>query len=71
MDQDAEDAWREEIARRLQEIDSETAKLVPWDEARRRLRMIDNDPTAAPQDSQIFQNISLKSIRVSSGYCVM
>ncbi len=36
VDEDAEQAWREEIRRRLQEIDSGAA-LVPWDEARRRL----------------------------------
>jgi putative addiction module component (TIGR02574 family) len=35
VDQGAEEAWREEIERRLQEIDSGTATLVPWDEARR------------------------------------
>jgi putative addiction module component (TIGR02574 family) len=37
VDEDAEEAWRQEIRRRLEEIDSGTAKLVPWDEARRCL----------------------------------
>jgi putative addiction module component (TIGR02574 family) len=37
VDEDAEAAWREEIRRRLLEIDSGTTKLVPWDEARHRL----------------------------------
>jgi putative addiction module component (TIGR02574 family) len=37
VDEDAEEAWRGEIQRRLREIDSGTAKLVQWDEARRRL----------------------------------
>ncbi len=37
VDQDSEEAWRVEIRQRLQEIDSGTVKLVPWDEARRRL----------------------------------
>jgi putative addiction module component (TIGR02574 family) len=37
VDEDAEEAWRVEIQRRLLEIDSGTAKLVQWDEARRRL----------------------------------
>jgi putative addiction module component (TIGR02574 family) len=37
LDEDAEEAWRQEIRNRLQEIDSGTAKMVPWDEARRRL----------------------------------
>ena len=35
--EDAEEAWREEIRRRLQEIDSGAVKLIPWAEARRRL----------------------------------
>jgi putative addiction module component (TIGR02574 family) len=37
VDENAEEAWREEIGRRLQEIDSGAAKLLQWDEARRRL----------------------------------
>jgi putative addiction module component (TIGR02574 family) len=37
VDEDAEEAWREEIRRRLQEIDRGTVKLIPWAEARRRL----------------------------------
>jgi putative addiction module component (TIGR02574 family) len=37
VDEDAEEAWRQEIYRRLQEIDSGATKLVQWDEARRRL----------------------------------
>ncbi|HTC33693.1 MAG TPA: addiction module protein [Bryobacteraceae bacterium] len=37
VDEGVEEAWRVEIQRRLAEIDSGAAKLVPWDEARRRL----------------------------------
>lgn len=37
VDEDAEEAWCEEIQRRLKEIDSGAVNLVPWDEARRRL----------------------------------
>lgn len=37
VDEGAEQAWREEIIRRLREIDNGIAKLIPWDEARRRL----------------------------------
>ena len=37
VDEHAEDAWRAEILRRLQEIDSGAAQLIPWEEARRRL----------------------------------
>jgi putative addiction module component (TIGR02574 family) len=36
-DADAEERWREEIVRRLDEIDSGAAEMVPWDESRRRL----------------------------------
>ncbi|MGA2146709.1 MAG: addiction module protein [Bryobacteraceae bacterium] len=38
VDAAAEEAWAEEIHRRLQQIDSGVVTLVPWDEARRRLR---------------------------------
>jgi putative addiction module component (TIGR02574 family) len=37
VDEDAEEAWREEIRRRLQQIDSGAVKLIPWAGARRRL----------------------------------
>jgi putative addiction module component (TIGR02574 family) len=37
VDDNAEEAWREEIFRRLQQIDSGAAKLIPWDGAQRRL----------------------------------
>ena len=36
-DEDAEAAWAEEIARRVQAIDSGRTKLIPWAEARRRI----------------------------------
>jgi putative addiction module component (TIGR02574 family) len=38
VDSAAEGAWREEIYRRLQQIDSEAVRLIPWEDARRRLR---------------------------------
>jgi putative addiction module component (TIGR02574 family) len=37
VDNDAEEAWREEIHRRLQEIDCGAVKLIPWEDAERRL----------------------------------
>jgi putative addiction module component (TIGR02574 family) len=37
VDEDAEDAWRQEIRRRLQEIDSGAVKLIPWVDIRREL----------------------------------
>jgi len=38
IDDDAEEAWREEIYRRLQQIDGGAVHLTPWEDARRRLR---------------------------------
>ena len=38
VDAAAEEAWREEIYRRLQQIDSGAVHLIPWEDARRRLR---------------------------------
>jgi len=37
-DYGAEDAWREEIHCRLQQIDAGAGQLIAWDDARRRLR---------------------------------
>jgi putative addiction module component (TIGR02574 family) len=33
----AEQAWSEEIAHRIQDLDSGKAKTVPWEEVRRRI----------------------------------
>ncbi|MGB7758299.1 MAG: addiction module protein [Bryobacteraceae bacterium] len=38
VDAAAEESWREEIYRRLQQIDSGAVPLIPWEDARRRLR---------------------------------
>jgi putative addiction module component (TIGR02574 family) len=38
VDANAEEAWRDEIYRRLQEIDSGAVQLIPWHDAQRRLR---------------------------------
>ena len=38
VDEGAEENWREEIARRLQQIDSGAVHLISWKTARRRLR---------------------------------
>lgn len=38
IDEGAEEAWRDEIYRRLQQIDSGAVQLIPWEDARRRLR---------------------------------
>lgn len=36
-DADSQQAWGNEIARRLEELNSASVKLVPWAEVRRRL----------------------------------
>jgi len=42
VDASAEDAWDEEIARRIEELDSGKVKPVPWAEARRQISAIHN-----------------------------
>ena len=37
VDEDVEQAWALEIARRLEEVQSGSVKAVPWAEARRRI----------------------------------
>ena len=37
IDEDAEAAWAEEITRRVHELDSGKAKLIPWSKARRMI----------------------------------
>jgi putative addiction module component (TIGR02574 family) len=43
VDEGAEEAWREEIQRRLAEIDTKTVSLVSWTEARSRLMATRSD----------------------------
>jgi len=38
VDANAAEAWRDEIYRRLQEIDRGAAQLIPWQDVQRRLR---------------------------------
>jgi putative addiction module component (TIGR02574 family) len=37
VDADAEDAWRQEIKRRISDVDSGKIAAIPWSEARSRL----------------------------------
>jgi putative addiction module component (TIGR02574 family) len=37
VDEGAEEAWKEEITRRLDDIDKGKVKLIPWATVRRRL----------------------------------
>ena len=44
VDEGAEEAWRQEVYRRLLEIDSGAVALIPWEEAKRRLwRFLESD----------------------------
>jgi putative addiction module component (TIGR02574 family) len=38
IDEGAEEAWRREIEARLEQIDTGAVKLIPWRDARERLR---------------------------------
>ena len=42
VDADAELAWQQEISGRLEEVESGTAKTIPWDEVRRKGRALLN-----------------------------
>lgn len=42
VDSDAELAWQEEIARRLEEIESGRVKTVPWETVQRKGRILLN-----------------------------
>ncbi len=37
-DTDVEQAWQEEIQKRLQQIERDEVKTIPWEEVQRRLR---------------------------------
>ena len=37
-DEAVEEAWAQEIERRIREVESGAVKMIPWSEARRRLR---------------------------------
>ena len=38
IDDHTQEAWRDEIRLRLQQIDNGSVRLIPWDDARRTLR---------------------------------
>ena len=42
LDASAEEEWNEEIARRVQELDSGKVKPIPWADARRQISAILN-----------------------------
>ena len=41
VDDDAEQAWSDEIQRRIDDIDTGRVQLIPWSEVRRRMRGAD------------------------------
>jgi putative addiction module component (TIGR02574 family) len=43
VDASAEEEWGQEIARRIQELDSGSVKAIPWTEAKRRISAMLND----------------------------
>jgi putative addiction module component (TIGR02574 family) len=45
VDEDAEEAWSAEIARRVKDLESGKVKAVPWSEARRQILGISREPT--------------------------
>ncbi len=38
IDEDIESAWRDEVGRRLADIDSGSVKLVPWEDVKAKLQ---------------------------------
>ncbi len=42
VDEDAEGAWQEEIARRLKDVETGKVTTIPWDEVRRKGRALLN-----------------------------
>jgi putative addiction module component (TIGR02574 family) len=42
LDASVEEAWKLEIAQRIQELDSGTVKPIPWAEARRQITVLLN-----------------------------
>lgn len=38
VDENAEEAWRSEIALRVRDLDSDAVQTITWDEVRRQLR---------------------------------
>jgi putative addiction module component (TIGR02574 family) len=38
VDEDAEEAWRHEIALRVQDLESSAVQTIAWDDVRRQLR---------------------------------
>lgn len=43
IDASAEEEWNQEVARRLEELDSGAVRAIPWTEARRRISAMLHD----------------------------
>lgn len=42
IDENVDEAWSEEIERRIAEVDSGAVQIIPWEEARKNIRGIAN-----------------------------
>ena len=42
-DEGSDEAWADEIAKRIRDLDSGQVKTIPWSEARRKILQPDND----------------------------
>ena len=45
VDEDSEEAWSAEIARRVEDLETGRVKAVPWTEARRRIMGLPGEST--------------------------
>jgi len=41
VDQDAEESWKEEVAKRVAEIDQGNVEMIPWDEVIAKMKLKD------------------------------
>lgn len=56
-DQDLEAAWKDEIQRRVRELDSGDVKTIPWEEVKNRLFQILAVAHANPQSPEPVESV--------------
>lgn len=57
-DNSVEEAWRADVRRRIDQIDSGAVQLIPWDEAFRRLRAaIDEGDASGIAEGNVFAQV--------------
>jgi len=52
VDEDVEAAWAEEIARRVQDLDSGKSKTIPWSKARRLI--LSREKESSPKEREHY-----------------